>query len=277
MRIGMAQTHPVFGDVQANVAKTLQLMQQKKEEVDLIVFPELSLSGYLLKDKLYDVALSLESPEIKEICETSRETQVSVVIGFVEEGKGDIIYNSAALVKDGQLSMVQRKIYPPTYGIFDEGKFFAKGKCVNTDRIGSFDVSTLICADLWHPSVVHIAAHKSISLLIGIVNSPEGGLGSNYSSSIGWERVGQFYSGIYGCYVVLVNRVGKEDTVSFYGNSMVIDPHGNIIERCPYIQEDFRICEIDIKHVKAIKRILPTMRDEDAHFTIRQLSKIVDE
>jgi predicted amidohydrolase len=277
MRIGIAQTNPIFGDVKSNVRNTLNLMQQKKDEADLIVFPELSLTGYLLKDKLFDVALSLDSPEIKEICEASKELQMSVMFGMVEEGKGDIIYNSAVFVKNGQVSTVQRKVYPPTYGIFDEGKYFAKGKEVNVDQIGPFDVSMLICADLWHPSLVHIAAHKHISLLVGLVNSPEGGLGSSYSSSIGWERLGQFYSGIYGCYVVLVNRVGKEENISFYGNSMIIDPYGNIMESCPYVQEDFRVCEINISEVKKIKRILPTMRDEDAHFTIRQLSKIVDE
>jgi predicted amidohydrolase len=273
----MAQTNPVFGDVEKNLGNMLYLMEQRKNEVDLIVFPELSLTGYDLKERLFDVALTVDSPEITWICEASKEHHVDVVFGFVEEAKGDIIYNSAAFVKDGQLSMVQRKIYPPTYGIFDEGKYFAKGKEVLTDRVGNFDLSALICADLWHPSVVHIAAHKNISLLVGLVNSPQGGLGEDYSSAIGWERVGQFYSNIYGCYVVLVNRVGTERDIIFYGNSMVIDPYGNVQEKCYYGQEDFRITEIGIQATQAIKRTLPTMRDEDIHFTIRQLSKVSDE
>lgn len=277
VRIGMAQTNPALLDVPANVNKTISLMQQHQTDTDLLIFPELSLTGYLVRDRADEVALSLDSLELAEICEASQALNMAVTVGFVEQGKGDVVYNSAAFIQDGQVKMVQRKIYPPTYGIFDEGKYFARGKEVKVSQCGSFDVSMLICADLWHPSLVNIASHQHLSLLVGMINSPEGGLGSRYSSSIGWERVGQFYASIYGCYVVLVNRVGQEEGVSFYGNSMLIDPYGQIVERCLFNEEDLRIYSIELKEVKAIRKALPTMRDEDIHLTIRQLSKISDD
>jgi predicted amidohydrolase len=277
MRIGMAQTNPTLLDVEANVKNTIDLMQRYNHDSDLLIFPELSLSGYLVRDRADEVALSLDSPELNSICEASKDLNVAVMLGFVEQGKGDVVYNSAAFIQDGSIKTVQRKIYPPTYGIFDEGKYFAKGKDVKVEEFGPFDVTMLICADLWHPSLFQIASHKHTSLLIGMINSPEGGLGSTYSSSIGWERVGQFYSSIYGCYVVIVNRVGMEEGLNFFGNSMILDPFGNVVERCLFNEEEVRISEIDIKQVKSLRKILPTMRDEDIHFTIRQLSKITDD
>jgi predicted amidohydrolase len=252
-------------------------MQKYQNDADLLIFPELSLTGYLVRDRADEVALSLDSSEFVQLCEASRDLSTAVMFGFVEQGKGDVVYNSAAYIQDGQVKTIQRKVYPPTYGIFDEGKYFARGKEVKVDQFGPFDVSMLICADLWHPSLVQIASHKHVSLLIGMINSPEGGLGSTYSSSIGWERVGQFYSSIYGCYVVLVNRVGMEEGINFFGNSMIFDPFGNVIEKCLFNEEEVRISEIDMKQVKALRKMLPTMRDEDIHFTIRQLSKISDD
>ncbi|MDQ0217714.1 hypothetical protein ELQ35_13150 [Peribacillus cavernae] len=274
MRLGIAQVAPVIGDVDANLTKMIEIMRTNKGKADMLVFPELSLTGYDLKDRLYDVALTTDSQEIARVCEASLETGMNAVFGFVEKGKSEKIYNSAMMIKDGQVSIVQRKIYPTNYGVFEEGKYFTKGKKVKVEQIGSFTSSMLICNDLWHPSLPHIAAHHHASLLIGLINSPEGGLGSKYSSSVGWARVGQFYAGIYGCYVVLVNRVGTEKGLKFYGNSMMIDPYGEIIAQCPYGEEFVQICEIDYKAVKEIRTILPIMRDEDIHLTMQHYKEI---
>ncbi len=277
MRVTMAQTNPVFGDVQENLENMITLIYQYKNETDLIVFPELSLTGYLLKEKVYDLAITIGSQEIKQICEVSRETGINVMFGFIENGKGTRVYNSSVFIKDGEVSSIQRKIYPTTYGIFEEGKYFARGKKVKVDELQDFTSSMLICNDLWHPSLPHIAAHKHCSLLVCLINSPEGGLGSTYSSSIGWERLGQFYAGIYGCYVIIVNRVGEEEDKSFYGNSKVIDPYGQVVDQCPFNDESTQTCEIDYSKVKEIRKILPIMRDEDVDLTIRHYQEIASQ
>jgi predicted amidohydrolase len=274
MKIAMAQTSPILGNVKANMTTMLDLMHEHSGKADLLVFPELSLTGYMLKDQVHDVAITPDSREMNEVCQAAKDLNIDVMFGFVEDGKGDRVYNSAAFIKDGGVSTIQRKIYPTTYGIFEEGKYFARGKKVRTAQAGSYTTSMLICNDLWHPSLPHIAAHKHTSLLVGLINSPEGGLGSTYSSSIGWERVAQFYAGIYGCYVVIVNRVGQEGDISFYGNSKIIDPYGHVIDQCPFNDEATQICEIDLKKVKELRKILPIMRDEDVELTIRHYQEI---
>ena len=134
----------------------------------------------------------------------------------------------------------------------------------------------LICNDMWHPSLMHIAAHFNTSLLIGLINSPEGGIGPDVSSSIGWERVGQFYATVYGCYVALVNRVGTENDLNFYGNSKVIDPYGKIIAECPFGEPSVQICEINMHEVKNARKQLPIIRDEDVHITLRHYAEIAN-
>jgi predicted amidohydrolase len=276
MKLGIAQVAPVFGNVDANITEMLNIMRNNKGKADLLVFPELSLTGYDLKEQLYDLALTTDSKEIIQVCQTSEELGMSVVFGFVEQGKGDQIYNSAMMIKDGKVFSVQRKMYPTNYGVFEEGKYFSKGKKVYVQQVGSFTSSMLICNDLWQPSLPHIAAHHHTSLLIGMINSPEGGLGSQYSSSVGWETVGKFYASIYGCYVVLVNRVGSENDISFYGRSKVIDPYGRIIVQCPYGEPSIQIAEIDTSLVKEIRTLLPVIRDEDVNVTMKHYHEIVN-
>lgn len=277
MKIGISQVAPHFGNIQANLALMLEIMHENTGKADLLVFPELSLTGYDLKDRLFDVSLTADSKEILRICEASAATGVNVVFGFVEKGKGELIYNSAMMIQNGKITSIQRKIYPTNYGVFEEAKYFAKGKKVNLDQVGSFISSMLICNDVWHPSLPHIAAHHHTSLLIALINSPEGGLGSDYSSSAGWERVGQFYASVYGCYVALVNRVGNENGIMFYGNSKVINPYGEVILHCPYGDPAVQICEIDYNAVKEVRKLLPIMRDEDVHITLKHFTEIADQ
>jgi predicted amidohydrolase len=276
MKIGLCQTNPRLGDVEFNLSEMIRIMEEYQGKVDLLVFPELSLTGYDLKEKLYDVAITLDSVPIKKVSEVSKKTKISVVFGFVEQGMGEQIYNSAIFIKNGEISSVQQKIYPTNYGIFEEGKYFSKGKKVIVDSFGPFNTSMLICNDLWHPSLPHIAAHQHVSLLIGIINSPKGGIDNNYSSDTGWVRVGQFYSSIYGCYVVLVNRVGKENDLVFYGSSKLFDPYGEIIAQCPNDEASIVITEINEKSVKEVRKLLPTMRDEDIFLTSQHYQWLIE-
>ncbi|MDQ0337406.1 putative amidohydrolase [Caldalkalibacillus uzonensis] len=274
MRLAMAQTQPVLGDVQHNLKHLLQTMEIHQGKADLLIFPELSLTGYMLQEKAYEVALALDATEMRLIKEASRDLNMGVVFGFVEKSDDDILYNSAALVHEGRLMTVHRKVYPVTYGLFEEGKVYGRGRKVTVVPFGNFKATLLICNDLWHPSLVQLCAYRHASLLIGLVNSPQGGLGQRYSSAEGWERVGRFYATIYGCYVVLVNRVGVEKGVSFYGRSLLIDPFGQIVESCPFDQEDYKMVTIDRREVFEARRLLPTMRDEDLLFTRSQLENL---
>jgi predicted amidohydrolase len=135
-----------------------------------VVFPELSLSGYFLKDMVSTVAVRLDSAEVKQLKRLSRGR--ALVAGLVEETDDFRFYNSAVYIEDGEVVHVHRKVYLPTYGLFDEGRYFARG-----DRIRAFDTrfgrsATLICEDMWHPSSVYIAALDRAVLLYCPSTSP---------------------------------------------------------------------------------------------------------
>ena len=154
--IAIAQIDPRLGDVEANLALYERHAREARGAgADLIVFPELSLTGYLLKDMVPNVALRRDAPAMRRLAELSRGT--ALLAGFVEETPEFRFYNSAAYFQDGELLHVHRKVYLPTYGLFDEGRYFARG-----DRIRAFDakigrVAVLVCEDMWHPSTVYIA------------------------------------------------------------------------------------------------------------------------
>ncbi|PSL48450.1 putative amidohydrolase [Salsuginibacillus halophilus] len=271
MKLKLAQTQPVLGDPARNAERVVEDLYRLDEHVELLVYPELSLTGYVLKDQVFDVALTLKSPEIERIRHATADTGKSVMFGFVEEHSIDRVYNAAVYMKAGEVQMVQRKIYPTTYGMFEEGKYFSGARVVKSGFAGDFKSTMLICNDMWHPSLTHIAAHQQTTLLIGMINSPSAGLGEYYSSAAGWERVGRFYAEIYGSYVALANRVGIEEGVPFFGGSKIINPYGEVIAEAPLDKEAEIEAELDLALVKRRRRELPIMRDENLDVTVRHL------
>ena len=147
IRVAIAQMNPRLGDLQANLSLYEEKIRQGiKERADLLVFPELSLTGYYLRDMVPNVALSDRSPEMKKLKQLSRE--IPFVAGLVEESADHRFFNSAVYFEDGEVRHVHRKVYLPTYGMFDEQRYFARG-----DRIRAFDskfgrIAMLICEDL---------------------------------------------------------------------------------------------------------------------------------
>ncbi|HEY3168358.1 MAG TPA: nitrilase-related carbon-nitrogen hydrolase, partial [Candidatus Binatia bacterium] len=157
IRIAIAQINPKLGDLQANLALYEERIRQGiKERAQLLLFPELSLTGYYLRDTVPSVALTMKSAEITKLKQLSRE--LCFVAGLVEESADHRFFNAAVYFEDGEVRHVHRKVYLPTYGMFDEQRYFAAG-----DRIRAFDskfgrLALLICEDLWHPSTINVAA-----------------------------------------------------------------------------------------------------------------------
>ena len=155
--VAIAQISPRLGDLEANVDLYEERMRAARGlGADLVVFPELSVTGYFLKDMVSTVALRLDAPEVQRLAALSRNG--GLVAGLVEETSDYRFYNSAVYFEDGRIVHVHRKAYLPTYGLFDEGRYLARG-----DRIRSFEskfgrCAMLICEDLWHPSTACIAA-----------------------------------------------------------------------------------------------------------------------
>ncbi len=230
LRVALAQIAPMLGDRVRNLDTHLaQLEAAKAADADLVVFPELSLTGYFLRDMVPEVALRRDSAEIARLIAAA--SPMSLVAGFVEEGEGHQFYNAALFAEAGQLVHVHRKVYLPTYGLFEEQRYFSHGKrfqAFDTARVGR--VGMLICEDLWHVSAATVMQAEEIDVLICIINSPARGVdGPRIATAETYELLARTFSQLLGALVIVVNRVGFEDGLCFFGSSLVVGPDGRII------------------------------------------------
>ena len=276
IRIALAQINPRLGSLAANLALYEEAVRRGVgERADLLVFPELSLTGYFLRDTVPSVALSAKSAEMKALERLSRE--LPFVAGLVEESVDHRFFNSAIYFEDGEIRHVHRKVYLPTYGMFDEQRYFARG-----DRVRAFEskfgrLTLLICEDLWHPSTIYLAALDgalavlcpSASPLRGIVEGQAQDDNARY-----WEMLNRTYAETYSLFMVYSNRCGFEDGVGFWGGSEIIDPFGQRLAKAKYYEEDFLVAEVTLESVRRKRTISPLLRDEDIDLTINELMRI---
>ena len=276
IRIAIGQVNPRLGDVQANLALYEEAIGRAVDDkAKLLLFPELSLTGYMLRDSVPAVALKLDSPEIKQLMALSRK--IAFVAGLVEESADHRFFNSAIYFEDGAVRHVHRKVYLPTYGMFDEQRYFAHG-----DRVRAFDtkfgrMALLICEDLWHPSTIYLAALDgalavlcpSASPLRGIVDQQNQDDNARY-----WELLNRVYAETYSLFIVYGNRCGFEDGVGFWGGSEIVDPFGERLGKARYYDEDFLTVDASFEAVRRKRTMSPLLRDEDLDLTINELMRI---
>ncbi len=275
-KVAIAQINPRLGDLQSNLALYEEKIRRGvKEKADLLLFPELSLTGYFLRDMVPNVALKLSAPEIKELKKLSRE--VSFVAGLVEESSDYRFYNAAVYFEDGEIRHVHRKVYLPTYGMFDEQRYFARG-----DRVRAFDskfgrIAVLICEDLWHPSTVYLAALDGAVAILCPSASPLRGITDQQvqdDNARYWELINRAYAETFSLFMIFGNRVGFEDGVGFWGGSELLDPAGRRIAKGKYYDEDFIVGEVALESVRRKRTVAPLLRDEDLDLTINELMRI---
>lgn len=276
--VAIAQINPRLGDVEFNLRLHEERVSAARARgADLVVFPELSLSGYFLKDMVSTVALRLDAPEMDRLRALSRGG--ALVVGFVEETADYRFFNSAAYIEDGEIRYVHRKAYLPTYGLFDEGRYFARG-----DRIRSFPTrrgqsAMLICEDLWHPSTVYLVALDHALLVICPSSSPLRGVSDSHEQDDNaryWELLIRMYAQTYALFVVYANRTGFEDGVGFWGGSEIVDPTGARLAKAKYYEEDLIVAPVNLKVARRQRLAAPLLRDEDLDLTIHELVRIRD-
>jgi predicted amidohydrolase len=274
--VGVAQIDCRLGDVEANLAAYEERLREAKGRgIDLLIFPELSLTGYFLKDMVSTVALEPRSPELRRLRELSRET-VAFVAGLVEETPEYRFFNAAMLFDRGELCHVHRKVYLPTYGLFDELRYLARGDrvCAFESRFGRS--ALLLCEDLWHPSTSYIAAMDRALTLIVPSASPIWGLERSEipENAAYWQRMNQVTAEAWGMHLVYANRVGFEDGVGFWGGSEILGPSGEILARARYYEPDMIQAEVSLAAVRRKRIAAPLLRDEDLDLTIGELTRI---
>ena len=275
MKISLAQIKPTLGNVKKNLELMIKDINKAIEEgADIVVFPELALTGYLVKDMVPNVAIKKTSvPEI--LLELSKK--IGIMFGAVEEDEDYAFYNSAFYLEEGCVKHVHRKVYLPTYGMFDEFRYFSKG-----DKFRSFDTKfgrfgMLICEDAFHPSSAYILKEDGAKYLFLLTNSPtRGGQGDIPSNLITWDNLSKTYSSLYGIFVIFAHRVGYEDGVNFAGLSKIYSPFGEVLKTLPLFEEVLETIEIKEEDLRRAKIYTPTHKNEDIHLTIRELTRITN-
>jgi predicted amidohydrolase len=276
LNIAAAQVAPRLGDLEANLALyERQLEEARGRGADLLLFPELSLTGYFLKDMVSTVALQLDSPEVRKLCGLSRS--LPFVAGLVEETPEFRFYNSAVYFEDGAIRHVHRKVYLPTYGLFDEARYFARG-----DRIRSFaskfgQIAVLVCEDLWHPSTAYVAALDGALAILCPSSSPLRGITDGQPQDDNaryWEALNRVYAQTFSLFIAYANRVGFEDGIGFWGGSEIVDPGGQALAKAPYYEPALIVAEVNMKRARQRRVVSPMQRDEDVDLTINELLRI---
>lgn len=275
MKIALAQIESKLGDFKQNIDIHLNYCSQAiKNKCDLIIFPELSLTGYSLKDLNYEVAINpYESRLLNPLKKISSE--IGIVCGFVEEDDNYAVYNAAALIHKGEIKHIHRKIYPPTYGIFEEMRYFSRGTACNLSLIEDVNLGMLICEDMWHISLPYLLAVKGAKIIIGLAASPtrisvKSDSFRNYEINSEHHKT---FARLLSVYVVFCNRVGYEDGVNFWGGSEVVDPFGNVVAKGELFSEDLIFTEIELTEIQRARRLARHFLDEDLNIVHKNLPR----
>ena len=304
MKVAVYQMSPLLLDVKANLEQVIEKIHHGREKgAELIVFPELALTGYFVGPKYHEVALRLDSTEIRNLVSATKGTVA--VVGFIEESPSLNFYNSALVAVDGEIAFAYRKLNLPNYGVFEERKYFASGKKIPVFRLHDFYIGIFICNDLWHPSLPYLALCQKADIFVTIFNSSEGSMGSEFSNIESWEIIDKFYSRVFGIYNICANRVGEETlkekraisnsakgpaeavecvdprgesiTYRFWGGSEIINPYGQQIAKAALYEPDEIFGEISRELLRKKRILLPYLRNDDPYFTHRELERILYE
>ena len=285
LRIALAQLAPRLGVVEDNLARHLELIDEAREGgADLIVFPELGLTGYLLQDLAGEVAMRRDDPRLLELAARAQGVAggkpMSAVVSFVEESDDHRLFISAALLEDGAVRHIHRKLFLPTYGLFDERRFFAAG-----DRLRAVDsrlgvrIGIAVCEDFWHLSVPETLAMDGAHILINVSSSPGRDLAAVHEVGLGtaqsWRNLMRTYAQLTTSFVIFCNRVGVDETISFWGGSEVIGPSGDAVFSAPMFDEGLHFVDIEAGDVRRERIGLPLLRDERPELHLRELRRIL--
>lgn len=275
VRIAIAQCAPALGAFKRNVALHAEWIERaRKGGAALVVFPELSLTGYYVKDLAGDLACAADDEALRPIVDASRD--IDVCAGFVERSDDARLHIAQGYWSRGKLVHVHRKVYLPTYGIFDDGRYFGPGDRFDVfpSAVGAAGIA--ICEDLWHVSVPYLYAATGATIVFSPASSPGRGVaeGGDLGTAASCRLMDRFYAQYLTLYVVFANRVGHEDGIAFWGGSEVVAPDGTVVARAKEFEEDLLFAEIDRDLVARERDRNPLIRDERPELVQAQLARV---
>ena len=274
-RVGVAQINPVLGDLDRNLEMHLEWIGRARDDgCELLVFPELSLTGYVLEDLAYGVGMRLGDARLERLVEESKS--ISMIVGFVEHTSDHEYRIASAYLEDGAITYVHHKVYLVTYGLFDEGRYLAAG-----ERIRAFDTkfgrqAILICEDLWHPSAPMIAAADGADVIHAPAASPGRGIAGAtrvLGSARTWHDLTRVYSQMLVNFTVFANRTGYEDGINFYGASRILGPDGQVLADAGS-DPSLVFADLSDGALRRARIASPLRRDEKLAVTLSELARI---
>ncbi len=273
--VGAVQLNVKLGDLDHNLARhQAYIAEACRLELELLVFPELSLTGYGLGSRVMEVAMSAQDTRLITLAESAGAMQT--VVGFVEMASPGEYYNALAVLQHGRVQAIHRKLNLPTYGGLEEGKWFCQGtQLTYTEARPGWTSTTLICADLWNPALVHAALLSRPTVLCAPINSASGIVSGEFSNERNWLLNVGFYAMTYGTPIILANRFGPEGECHFWGGSRILGPRGETLA----VAEDTEMlvsASLSRREIGKARFELPTHRDADTALIQRLLAARLD-
>lgn len=276
--VGIAQIDPALGDLPANLDTHLAAAGQARAAgIDLLIFPELALTGYRLGELAYDVAIraTADDPTFGPLLRAS--DHVDLVTSFVEVDSRHRHYISAAYLSAGQLVHLHRKVYLPNYGLWAEGKVFTPGRTARAFDTRFGRMGLLICEDFWHASLPYLLWQDGADVLILISASLEHGQGEALSTADKVLAMTRAYALQFTTFVIHANRVGADEGGRYWGGSTIFGPDATLQYEGPRDQAALVVGLIDTAALAPARRALPLLRDERPALVARELRRILKE
>jgi len=273
LRVAVGQVHCEVHDLQGNLHQIeREAARARLQQSDLIVFPELTLSGYAVGDDFHRSAVRLGGPQVQQLARLSES--IALAVGVIEETPDARFFNSALFFSNGRLIHVHRKVYLPTYGVFNEGRYFGRGQGVRAfdTPLGRF--AMLICADAWHPPLPYLAAHDGADMLLVMAASPKRGVHDNIETHAAWRRLNQTHALTLGCFVAFANHGGAEGDLAYNGRSHLVGPDGGIIADSCTDEPDLVVGSFAPAALREQRIAMPFRRDDDLNLVVREGARI---
>ena len=257
IKVALAQTSSKRENKEDSIRKIEELtIKAKNHGADLIIFPEMFLTGYVLRDQIYEAAETIPGPSTKRIEKIAKDTGVHIVFGMAElsDKTQATVFNTAVLVGPEGVAGKYRKMYLPTHSVFEEKRYFRPGYEATAFDTPIGKIGLIICYDVFFPEVTRLTRLLGAQLLVCISASPA--VRRSYFEVLTAARALENTA-----FLAYVNLVGIEDALQFWGGSRVISPTGEVMAIARYDDEDFITCDIDYKEIKSAEPFVPTLRD----------------
>ncbi len=277
MKAALAQISPRLGNIKENLDLHFQFIEKaRRRKADLIVFPELSLTGYTLMDLVPEVAIEpARNPLFRKIVAASRS--IDIVTGFMEEKERGLFYNSAAYLSGGKMIHIHRKVFLPTGGMFEEAKFFARGRHFRTFGTSFGRVGLMICREFLSYGAGYLLFADGADIIIVISAAPGRGMAEDdaFATSRMWELMGETISFFSTVFVIYCNRVGIEDGRTFAGGSFIFSPSGRRLVKAAEVDEEFVLADLRLEDIRATRKKWTFKRDDQPEVILHALERIV--